>query len=188
MLLRGEVAGLGELLHFFRSECKTNPRIASLSHKADFDAIKGKNLFIVGGPKYNSAATAFMQEVSDEVPYQFKRLLQNDRVKANDPELKMFVGKNANYPNYTYDFHEEIQYATVVFRKDLYASGKNVLFVGGLSNVATLAGTTWILSRPFPFWRRTRKQHKGFQAIVKCRVIGQAQASKIELVFYEELG
>lgn len=187
LLLRGEVTGLGEILHFFRSQCKQSPHIVSLNDQTDFDALKDRNLFIVGGPKYNIAATAFMQEIADEVPYQFKRLLQSDRRKVNDPALKVFVGRNTHYPNYTYNFHEEIQYATIIFRKDLYASEKNVLLVAGLSHAATLAGITWILARPFPFWQRTRKQRKGFQALIKCRVIGQANASKVELIFYEEL-
>lgn len=187
LLLQGEVAGLGEILHFFRTKCKAIPQIVSLSDEADFDAVKDENLFIVGGPKYNRAARAFLQEISGELFYQFKRLLQSERIKANDPQLKVLVGKNAKYPNYTYDFHEEIQFASIIFRKNLYNSGKAVLFVGGLSNVSTLAGVTWILSRPFPFWLRARKQRKGFQAIIKCRVIGQVQASKIEVVFYQEL-
>lgn len=187
LLLRGEVAGLSDMLHFFRSHCKATPQTVALHDKAGLDSVKGRNLFLIGGPKYNSAAKEFLQEISGELPYQFKRLLQNDRMKTNDPELKIFVGRDASYPDYTYNFREEIQYATIIFRKNLYASGKAILFVGGLSNAATLAGITWTLSRSFPFWLQTRKQRKGFQALIKCRVIGQAQASKIELVFYQEL-
>lgn len=187
LLLRGEVAGLGEMLHFFRAHCKATPRILSLQNKAGFDAVKDRNLLIIGGPKYNMAAKDFLQEISSELPYQFKRLLQHDRIKTNDPELKTFVGRNANYPDYTYNFQEETQYATIIFRKNLYASGRDILFIGGLSSAATLAGITWTLSRPLHFWLQTRKQRKGFQALIKCRVIGQTQASKIELVFYQEL-
>ena len=187
LLLPGEVVALGEMLHFFRSECKTDPHIVSVSNDADFDRSKDKNLFLLGGPKYNSVAREFLQEISDELFYQPKRLLQDDKVKANDPEVKVFVGKNASYPNFTYDFQDEIQYATIVFRKDLYVSGKQVLFIAGLSNASSLAGVTWILTRPFSFWLRVRKQRKGFQAIIKCRVIDQAKASKIELAFYQEL-
>lgn len=187
LLLPGEVVALGEMLHFFRSECKTDPYIVSVSNEADFDRSKDKNLFILGGPKYNRTAREFLQEISDELFYKPKRLLQDDKVKANDPDLKVFVGKNARYPNFTYDSQRELQYATIILRKDLYVSGKYVLFIAGLSNVSSLAGVTWILTRPFPFWIRVRKQRKGFQAIIKCRVIDQAKVSKIESVFYQEL-
>lgn len=187
LLLPGEVVALGEMLHFLRSKCKTDPHIVSVSNEADFDRSKDKHLFILGGPKYNYAAREFLQEISDELFYQPKRLLQDDKVKANDPELKVFVGKNARYPNFTYDAQREIQYATIIFRKDLYVSGKSVLFIAGLSNVSSLAGVTWILTRSFPFWVQVRKQRKGFQAIIKCRVIDQTKVSKIESVFYQEL-
>lgn len=187
LLLRGEVVSLSEVLHFFRSQCKTDPRVASVGNEADFDLVKGKNLFIIGGPKYNSAATIFLKEISKELFYLPKRLIQKSQLESNDPQMKAFVGKDINSPDYTYQFHDEIQYAMVVFRKNLYTSGKHVLLVGGLSHAATLAGITWIVSRPFPFWLQTRKQHEGFQAIIQCRVIGQAQVSKIEQVFYQEL-
>lgn len=187
LLPLGEVVAIGELLHFFRSQCKTDPPIVSARDEVDFDNIKANNLLILGGSKYNNAARLILQEISEELYYIPMRALQSEVVRSNDPELKVFMGKNNDYPNFTYTFQKDVQYATIIFRKDLYVVGKSVLVVAGLSSVSSLAGVNWVLSRPFSFWQRARKQRKGFQAIIKCRVIGQAQPSKIELVFYKDL-
>ncbi len=187
LLLYGEVVALGDLLHFFRDRCKVDPQVASVRDTPDFDRIKDRNLFLVGGPKYNLAAKKFLQEVDPELYYQCKRLLPDRDIHATDRDLKVFIGRTADYPNFTYDLKQEIQYATIILRKDLYTAGKSVLCAAGLSNISTFAAVDWLLSRPPSFWFRVRRQQKGFQAIIKCRVLDHAKVSKLELVFFQEL-
>lgn len=187
LLLYGEVIALGDLLHFFRDQCKSDPPIASVQSTADFGRVKDRNLFLVGGPKYNLAAKHFLQEIAPELYYLPKRLLHSGSMNVPDRGLKVFVGKTADYPTFTYDFQQETQYATIILRKNLYKEGRDVLCAAGLSNTATFAAVDWILNRPVSFWLRVRKQPKGFQAIIKCRVLDQTKVSKLELVFFHEL-
>jgi len=85
------------------------------------------------------------------------------------------------------DSQREIQYTPLFFRKDLYVSGKRVLFIAGLSNVSSLAGVILDIDPSVLFWLRVRKQRKGFKQLSNAGSSIKRKASKIELVFYQEL-
>ena len=179
-----EVVATNKLLDFLRGGCRQEPQITSSS--ADFDTMRDRNILIVGGSRYNEVARRFMQEIKGELFYVPRRLLGN-AAKLAEHELRFFIGRDASYPDFTYSFQEEAQPATVILRKDLYAEGQTVLLVAGISQESTLAGVTWVLSRPACFWMRVRRYRKGFQAIIRCRVISQYKVSNIREIFYQEL-
>jgi hypothetical protein len=183
----GEAMAAGELGHFFRSRCHCNPPVVSVRTSPDFDRITDRNLLLIGGPKDNLATRLFLQEIAPDLYYQFKRLLPGMEGRVPERDLKVLVGRSADYPDLTYDYQQAIQYATVIFRKGLYADGKDVLCIAGLGNTATFAAVDWILERPASFWLRVSRQPKGFQAVIRCRALDQAKAAKVELVFVGEM-
>src|SRR6185312_3087814 len=179
-----EVIATNNLLNFFRSLSKQEPQI--INNAADFDRVKDKNILILGGTKYNAPAKQFLQEIRGELFYIPKRLLDNV-ANLTEHELKVFAGRDAGYPDLTYDFQKEIQPATIILRKGLYAENRAVLLIAGIGQESTLAGVVWLLSRPFSFWIRAGRQCKGFQAMLTCRVLSQYKVSNIQTAFYQEL-
>lgn len=179
-----EVTATNNLINFARSRYDQEPKL--ISGRSDFDRIKDKNLLILGGSKYNDVAGRFLNEIRNELFYIFRRLLPGAE-KLSEHELKVFAGRDANYPDLTYDFESETQPVTIILRKGLYAEGKSVLLVAGLRQEGSMAGIDWLITRPTSFWRRAAKAEKGFQAMIRCRVISQDKVSNIQTIFYQEL-
>lgn len=178
-----DAMALADFLNFFRSQCKANPQIVSVNSKADFDLIKDNNLLIIGGPKYNIAALEFLKEIDGELIYQFKRIRQQYQLQANDPDLKFFVSNDPQHPNLQCKSDDEIDYGTIIIHNSPYVSAKKIVLIAGLSTLSSLAGANWIRARPFHFWLKLHWQHRGLQAIIRCRSIDRVKVSNIEEVF-----
>lgn len=184
VFLRSEVAATNNLLNFIRAHFHKEREVEGGS--TYFDKLKDKNLFIIGGPKYNEAAWRFLTEIKDELLYVPRRLLPGAE-KLNEQEMKVFVGRDTKYPNLTCDFEHEIQPVMIVLRKDLYAEKKWVLLVAGLQQEGSLAGIEWLTTRPASFWWCAIRTQKGFQAMLQFRVINQYKVSNIKEVFHQAL-
>lgn len=183
--LHSETAASDQLRDFFRSIGLPKPQIIN-NDATLFDRNKNKNILILGGPKHNEASDRFLREIQGELFWRPMRILPGTE-KLGEQEKKVFVGRNSNYPNFTFNFQTGEEPAIIILKRDIYAKGKYVLLIAGLSQESTLAGVQWILSQPASFWLSLRRQGGGFQAIILCRVLSRDKVSNIRTASYQKL-
>ena len=176
----GDAIVLGEFLRFLRRRLRLDPTVVSIQDANGFDRIKHQNLLIIGGPKYNFAANACLEELDESLPYQFRRLRPRiDNRTIDDPRMKRFVGKDGQLPDIVPQPERDLDYGCVVMAKNPYNDQNRIFVVAGLSNLSTLAASAWLQSSRPLFWIRTYLK-KGFEVIVECKDTGSTMVSNVK--------
>jgi hypothetical protein len=176
----GDAIVLGDFLRTFRKRLRADPAVVSVQDSDSFDRLKHRNLLIIGGPKYNFAAQACLEELDESLPYQFRRLRpKTPNRQVEDPEMKRFVGRDRSVgPDIVLVPERDLDYGCAVMSKNPYNDQRKVFIVAGLSNLSTMGVSEWLRrGRPL-FWIRTFMT-KGFEVIVECRDIGPTRVSNV---------
>ena len=175
----GDALALGEVVRLMRAHRYPAPEVVSAQSSQALDRVKHQNLLIIGGPKYNFAAQQCLTQLDNILPYQFRRLRPKQQAKRTirDVDLKRFVG-SSDLPDVVPDASQDLDFGMALLARNPYNDDKQVLIIGGLSGLSTLAAFLWLQkSRPI-FWLRLRRR-KGFQAIVQCRSVATTRVSNI---------
>jgi hypothetical protein len=179
----GDAVSLLRIVDFLTYRIRGTTDIVSAPTEDQFLSLRSKNLVIVGGPKYNTAAAQVLSELGPSLPYQFKRMVTPAARSVDDGEMKRIVACRPGLTDIVMLFDDEYDYGMIIVAKSPYATGRYVVVAAGLGTHGSLAATTYLLEARGLDLMRALWNPSGLQLIVRGRAIDPMRVSDIQLLF-----
>jgi len=176
-----EARALVETLENVSLRVRANPPMSSVETEDDFRALKGKNLIVVGGPRFNAACRFLLVRLGPRLRFQFRRLIDTS-IPQDDPSLKRFVDRSREPISLELPQAGDREYGMLVFVRNPFQPDSLVVCAAGLNQLSTLAAVRYAFK--IRGWRLLRAfiRGDGVQFMLSCDVQDGQTLSNIHII------
>lgn len=162
----GDALALSKVLFIITGLRKKNKKDYFIVNNPNtWDRNKLDNLIIIGGPMYNQAARCILKEISSKLPYQFKRVI-DENYNDVDIKYKSLICQRNKGIQISVTEHLDNDYGTLIVVRNPYNIKKWVILIAGLSPTSTYGAIKSL--EMLTFSTAMKYRNKEFQLIIKC--------------------